>query len=913
MNPSLSSHDIITGLPVAAFTVDANGIIIQVNEAAEILTGKTSQNVIGKKSWMLFHDKKQMTAVDEAINQGSAVNNKVFLSKGNQNPVVVEVSVNPLIDTQGEVKGAIGLIKPEDNALVRLNSAVNGSSSPMMMVDRDLKITFANPATMNMLRKNLETFKKVFPGFDLEGILGSSIDRFHKNPAHQRTLLGDPKNLPYRAEIQVGPLTFDLNVSAMKDASGQYIGNTLEWHDISEAKQAQLRNLDYEGLANAVSKSQAIIEFNLDGSIITANENFLSVMGYALKELQGQHHRLFVEPTYAQSVEYRIFWEKLGKGEYDAGEYKRFGKGGKEIWIHGSYNPILDSMGRPYKVIKYATEITKTKLKNADYQGQLSAIGKSQAVIEFNLDGTIITANENFLKTVGYSLAEIQGKHHRLFVTPEYAQSQEYRSFWEKLNRGEFDANEYKRIGNGGKEIWIQASYNPILDMNGRPFKVVKYASDITQQKREALEKELARQVFTSEVKRLIDAGKNGDLSTRGDTASVSSEWKLVLQGINDIVDSIVAPIDELRAKLTKVATGDLTAYVSGDYKGDHQLLKSALNDTLDSLNDILGQVSTAADQVANGARQVSESSQALSQGATEQASSLEEITASMTEMACQTKQNAENATQANQLAGSARQGAERGNLLMQDMVKAMAEIDDSSQNISKIIKAIDEIAFQTNLLALNAAVEAARAGVHGKGFAVVAEEVRNLAARSAKAAKETTEMIEGSIKKVNQGSDIARKTAEALVDIVSGVGKVSDLVGEIAAASNEQAQGISQVNQGLNQLDSVTQQNTSSAEESAAASEELSSQSTQLRELLSKFTLQQNSASLELPAGITPEIFAALKAFMAQQGMATGGATRERQPAKDWSAVGSPAKAAKTAQASKPVIALDDREFGKY
>ncbi len=453
--------------------------------------------------------------------------------------------------------------------------------------------------------------------------------------------------------------------------------------------------------------------------------------------------------------------------------------------------------------------------------------------------------------------------------------------------------------------------YNPILDMSGKPFKVVKYASDITQAKLEAFEKEKASKVFSDAVQVLIEAGEAGNLSARGDLDILDSTWRPIMQGINGIIDSIVAPIDELKEKLGRIAGGDLTAYVTGDYKGDHQLLKNALNDTLESLNDILGQVATAADQVASGARQVSDSSQALSQGATEQASSLEEITASMTEMSGQTKQNAENASQANQLAASARSGAESGNELMQQMVKAMGEIDDSSQNISKIIKAIDEIAFQTNLLALNAAVEAARAGVHGKGFAVVAEEVRNLAARSAKAAKETTEMIEGSIKKVNQGSEIARKTAESLESIVSGVGKVTDLVAEIAAASNEQAQGIAQVNQGLTQLDQVTQQNTSSAEESAAASEELSSQSSQLKQLLGKFVLKAASEA-GMPQGLPPEMMAAIQQYLAAQGM--GGAPR---PKGDWTPSGS-ARPSETnhrpsAPRSKPVISLDDADFGRF
>ncbi len=293
-------------------------------------------------------------------------------------------------------------------------------------------------------------------------------------------------------------------------------------------------------------------------------------------------------------------------------------------------------------------------------------------------------------------------------------------------------------------------------------------------------------------------------------------------------------------AALQKLAAGDLTFTVKPADERD--VVRGALQKLGEDLNGIMGQIKGAGGKIASGAVQVSDSSQSLSQGATESASSLEQISASMNHMAAQTRQSAENAGQANQLSSQARQAAERGNQQMQAMVQAMAEINASSQSISKIIKTIDEIAFQTNLLALNAAVEAARAGAHGKGFAVVAEEVRTLASRSAKAARETAELIEGSVKKTENGAHIADSTAAALGEIVSGITKVSDLVAEIAAASNEQAEGISQVNQGLGQIDQVTQQNTANAEESAAAAEDLSSQAQNLRQMLERFTLKNQT-----------------------------------------------------------------------
>jgi len=309
----------------------------------------------------------------------------------------------------------------------------------------------------------------------------------------------------------------------------------------------KLGNRDQSATLDALNKSQAIIEFKMDGTIITANENFCRALGYELAEIAGKHHSLFVEPAYKASDEYQEFWARLNRGEYQAAQYKRIGKGGKEVWIEASYNPLLDGRGRPYKVIKFATDISQQKAVYADLMGKIDAIGRSQAVIEFQLDGTIITANENFLSVLGYRLDEIQGKHHSLFVEAEYKASEEYRQFWDKLRRGEYQAAQYKRIGKGGKEVWIEASYNPILDLNGRPWKVVKFATDLSKRKEQNAI--LARD-FENGVKSLVGivAKSADDMQGTAQTLAAAAEQT------NQQSSTVSAASEELSASVTEIA-----------------------------------------------------------------------------------------------------------------------------------------------------------------------------------------------------------------------------------------------------------------------------------------------------------------------------------------------------------------------
>ena len=557
----------------------------------------------------------------------------------------------------------------------------------------------------------------------------------------------------------------------------------------------KIRNADYIGQLSAISKAQAVIEFNLDGTIIQANDNFLKVLGYSLDEVRGRHHEIFVDPNFRSSIEYRQFWEKLGRGEYDAGQYKRITKTGKEIWIQASYNPIMDASGRPFKVVKYATDITTEKVRNADYSGQLAAISKSQAVIEFNLDGTIIQANDNFLKTLGYTLDEVRGQHHRIFVSDEIRNGSEYREFWSSLSAGNYQAGRFPRVSKSGKTVWIQASYNPILDLNGNPYKVVKYASDITEQ----VNAELSLQKTVAEIQSLVAEAASSNLSTRIDLQGKAGSLRELCEGLNGL---------------------------------------------LDTFSEVINQIKTSADTIFVAASEIAQGNADLSSRTEEQAANLEETASSMEELTSTVKLNADNAKQANILADQATNVAAGGGDLIQQVVVTMGSINESSRKIADIIGVIDGIAFQTNILALNAAVEAARAGDQGRGFAVVASEVRTLAQRSANAAKDIKGLISDSVKKIESGNALVNKSGETMKEVVTSIKRVNDIMSEISAASTEQSTGIEEISTAISQMDEMTQQNAALVEEAAAAAESLQSQADELTRSVAKFKLAGNQQS---------------------------------------------------------------------
>jgi len=557
---------------------------------------------------------------------------------------------------------------------------------------------------------------------------------------------------------------------------------------------------DLSGQIAAIGKAQAVIEFDLDGRILDANENFLALMGYRIEEVRGQYHSMFAQVAYANSDEYRQFWAKLRRGEFDSGEYKRIGKSGREVWIQATYNPIFDADGKPVKVVKYAIDITAAKERDADLTGQITAIGKSQAVIEFDLDGIILAANENFLAAMGYRLDEIRGRHHSMFAEPAHANGEEYRQFWAKLRRGEFDSGEYKRIGKGGREVWIQATYNPIFNADGKPVKVVKYAIDVTAQK----------------------------------------HYRMMVEAV----------LAETRKAVTALAEGALDAQMVGSYNAEFDGLKESINGLAARWCGIVRHIRATAEGIHSSAEQLTANHREIDDRSEQQRSALAQTTQNMAQMTATVERNAEHSRRADGLAVAARDTAIDGGNVVAKAVEAMQAIHQSSSRIGDIITTIDGIADQTNLLALNAAIEAARAGEAGRGFAVVADEVRSLAMRSANAAKEIKGLIRNSAERVDEGSTFVDKWGGTLQEIVESVRQVSELISEIAVASGQQAAGIHQVSGSVQCIDQMAQQNSAMVKGAGSASQEVVRQALALNELVGFFRLGSLAVTAERFSG---------------------------------------------------------------
>ncbi len=557
--------------------------------------------------------------------------------------------------------------------------------------------------------------------------------------------------------------------------------------------QAAARNAS---VLESLGRGFAIIEFDCDGTIRTANQNFLDAMGYTLTEIVGRHHRLFMSGDDIANPDYQKFWDDLRQGTHRAGIFKRHRKDGKDIWLSACYAPIQDAAGNVTGVIKLAADISTQMLTSIDHTAQVAAVRRSRLVLETDPAGRIVYVNDNLCRQFGYNEAELLGQSHDMLVDPEEVTQPDYRQIWAKLASGELVAGRYRRVARGGRAIWVQANYNPLPDNYGKIFKIAIYWTDVSDQVEAALALQTA-------VRQVEEAVRNKDLSERIGIEGKTGEIQKVCAGINSLLDT-----------MAEIVT---------------------------SVSESAGNISTAAREIATGNLD-------LSQRTEEQASNLEETAASLEELTGTVKQNAASAQQANSLANSASEVAVRGGNVVAEVVQTMSGISQASRKIADIIGVIDEIAFQTNILALNAAVEAARAGDQGRGFAVVAAEVRNLAQRSANAAKEIKALISDSVAKVAVGSQLVDSAGKTMEEIVASVRRVTEIMTEISAASQEQSAGIEQVSTAVTQMDQITQQNAALVEQTAAAAKSMEEQTTSLSAMVGAFRLGQESA-VAMPA----------------------------------------------------------------
>ena len=551
---------------------------------------------------------------------------------------------------------------------------------------------------------------------------------------------------------------------------------------------------DAQAVLSALDRSLAVVEFDMDGNILRANRQFCAATGYAVSELVGRHHSMFVDETTAAGSGYREFWNKLRQGEFLSGDFARIAKGGRLLWLHATYNPVRGRKGICEKVVKFATDITAEKQQAAEADSKLAAISRAQAVIEFDPSGRILTANDNFCATMDYELGEIVGRHHSMFVDPDHARSADYRTFWERLSSGEFIASDFRRTAKGGRTVWLKASYNPIFDAAGKVVKVLKIATDLS--------------------------------ATMADVAVLG-------KGLNGLAD------------------GRLDQQINQPFAPALESLRTDFNASLARMKDAMATVRRNASAIDGASGEIGAAADDMARRTEQQAAAVEQTAASIEEVTVSVKETATRSQQAGALVSRTHGRARESGETVKNAIASMAQIEESARKINNIIGMIDEIAFQTNLLALNAGIEAARAGEAGRGFAVVAQEVRELAQRCATAANDVKELISDSERHVQTGSRLVGETGRELEAIGADVSEITGNVSAIVEAVTAQAASLQDINRAISEIDRNTQQNAAMVEQSTAASHSLAHEAAALARLLDRFHVgePERKATAETPA----------------------------------------------------------------
>ena len=588
--------------------------------------------------------------------------------------------------------------------------------------------------------------------------------------------------------------------------------------------QVQARLADVEAelkvRTDIMNVTSIVSEADKKGDITAINDKFCEVSKYSRQELLGAPHSTTRHPDMPKEV-FKQMWSTIGRGEIFRGVVKNRAKDGTPYYVDAVIAPILGDNGKPRKYLGVRYDITAAELERHNAAGILRALNQNYAFIEFDLGGHVLTANDNFLKVMGYRLDEVTGRHHRQFCSVDLARSAAYEQFWRDLSAGQPQSDVFSRVAKDGREVFVQAVYAPVTDEMGRVVKIVKIATDVSAQV--AAQRMLEQAVH--DARGVTGAARDGDLSLRIPLDGKTGTVRELCEGVNGLLDTTRAVFDDVGRVFSALAVGDLSQRIERDCQGVYAQLRDDANATGSKLAEVIQDVRSAVDALTGAAGQVSATAQSLSQSASEQASSVEETTASIDVMQASITQNSDNARVTDTMATKASKEAVDGGQAVTQTVQAMKQI-------AQKIGIVDDIAYQTNLLALNAAIEAARAGDHGKGFAVVAAEVRKLAERSQEAAKEIGDLAGTSV-------NTAERAGQLLGEIVPSIQKTSELVQEIAAASSEQSQSVGQIGGAMGQLSMATQQNASASEELASTAEELSAQAEQLQEAVAFFRIE--------------------------------------------------------------------------